>query len=403
MPTFAVTLRSTRQTSKTRVIPNVDAVSADSARTIAASPEWHAVEAKMVRGGTKKSTRPFPKKQMILLCRSMAGMIKAKIKTVDALNFYANGLPIEDLKLCIKSVASHIEAGEEPHRAFELTGRFDSTFVGLVRAGTLAGNLASALSAMAKRIQTELGFRSRIRKAVAMPAGILVFLLGAFIFSQIKLVPMVEKMLTDIRMKADGFTAVVFDISHATKVVWMPVVAGLVALVVVIVRSGKVRNQILGLAMSRWRLLRDLVMGVRQLNFLGTLHMLTSNNIPIDSALSTCAKVMKGTPFEKEIEEVRTRYAMGNPLAEAIRRYTSCDDTVAHMIEIGERSANMDEQLRLLVEMYEESTAERMETFTNVVTITGLTITVIVMGFVYLSAYMPIVLSGPKLMQGTSL
>lgn len=402
MPTFNVTLRSTGTPPKTRRVEGVEAISGESARFIAEVPGWKSVDAVLAPRTDKTTRRPklFPRKELVLMCKSLASMLRARLKTVEALNFYANNLPIPALRMCLKSVASQIEAGEEPYKAFESTRRFDDTFVGLVRAGTLSGNLAASLDSVAKRMKSDMVFKAKIRKAVLMPGCILVFLYACFVFAQTRLVPMVEKMLTEINMPPDAFSSFVFRLSHVTQVLWIPVGLGLAAFAVALMRSATLRNQILGFAMSRWRLLRELVMGVRQLTFLGTLHMLVSNNIPVDEALDTCARVMRGTPFEPEIREAKRRYGLGNSLADSIRKYTSCDETVSHMIEVGERVADVDGQLALLVTMYEERTADRMEDFTTVVTVVGLIVTVLVMGFVYVSAYMPIVLSGPRMMQG---
>jgi type II secretory pathway component PulF len=150
--------------------------------------------------------------------------------------------------------------------------------------------------------------------------------------------------------------------------------------------------------MSRWRLLRRIVMGFRQLTFIGTFEMLIANNIPIADSLETCARTLKNTPLEKELLEVKLKVALGMNLGEAIRRYTSVDPQLSHMIEIGEKASNLPEQLRLLRDLYEEDTAQQIEFFTGFVGILSKVVTVALIGGIYLGTYLPIIMAGVKLM-----
>ena len=103
-------------------------------------------------------------------------------------------------------------------------------------------------------------------------------------------------------------------------------------------------------------MLRQIILGFRQLTFIGTFEMLLSNNVPISDALETCAITVKNTPLEKELLTVKTQMALGLNLGEAIRKYTSVDPQLSHMLEIGEKASNLTEQLRLLRDLYEEET-----------------------------------------------
>ncbi len=126
--------------------------------------------------------------------------------------------------------------------------------------------------------------------------------------------------------------------------------------------------------------------------------MLLSNNVPISDALETCANTVKNTPLEKELLTVKSKMALGLNLGEAIRKYTSVDPQLSHMLEIGEKASNLTEQLRLLRDLYEEETTQRIEFFTGFVGVASKILTVSVIAMIYIGTYMPIVLAGPKMM-----
>ena len=325
-------------------------------------------------------------------------MLDAQIPLPKALEFYNAHLTREDLRLTLKSISVAVDRGDEVHKAFAATGRFDSTFIGLVRAGTMSSNLSGALRALARRMKINADFQGSIRKAILTPLCILAFLWLILIYSMTGLVPGVEKMLLDMRVDPDPFSSAIFAFSHFFKIVYLPATIGIIVFALACWRSLVFRTVIFSFLLKHWKLLRQIILGFRQLTFIGTFEMLLSNNVPISDALETCAQTVKNTPLQKELMTVKSQMALGLNLGEAIRKYTSVDTQLSHMLEIGEKASNLTEQLRLLRDLYEEETTQRIEFFTGFVGVASKILTVSVIAMIYIGTYMPIILAGPKMM-----
>jgi type II secretory pathway component PulF len=212
------------------------------------------IEINLGRGGQPKQ---FSKKELIGVFRGLSSMLRAQINTADAIKYYSQGLPNKVMADALKQIREDIGAGVSVHEAFRRTGRFSEMIVGLIQAGADAGQLHQAFSSLAARFTSELHFSKALRKATTMPAVVITILSGAFIVSQVKIVPQVEEMLKSVRQEPDGLTAISFGVSHTTQRIWPVVVGIVVATILCIWRSEKLRNAILGLAMSKWRLLRN--------------------------------------------------------------------------------------------------------------------------------------------------
>jgi type IV pilus assembly protein PilC len=347
---------------------------------------------------SKKGAKPFPTKPLIVMCNSVAAMLDAQIPLPRALEFYNARLTKADLKQTLKSIAAAVDRGDENHKAFAATGRFDPTFIGLVKAGTMASNLSAALRALARRMKTNIEFRGKLRKALLTPCGVIAFQWCLLIYSMTGLVPNVEKMLKDMRAQPDAFSGAVFAFSHFFQATYIPATIGILAFLAVCWRCRPFREMLVKAIMSRWKLLRRIIMGFRQLTLIGTFEMLITNNIPIADSLATCARSLKNTPFEKELLEVKSKVALGMNLGEAIRKYTGVDPQLSHMVEIGEKASNLPEQLRLLRDLYEEETSQQIEFFTGMVGLLSKIITVALIGGIYLASYLPIISAGVKMM-----
>jgi type II secretory pathway component PulF len=344
--------------------------------------------------------KEFSKKDQVDLFRGLGSMLRAQINTADALKYYGHGLPNKMISAALAQIREDINAGINVHEAFRRTGRFSETIIGLIQAGSDAGQLHHAFQALASRLKSSLHFEKQIKKATITPCVIICVLMGAFIIAQVKIVPQVEEMLGGVGAKPDGMTAISFKVSHFTQAVWPVFVIGLITLAIIIFRSAHVRNAILGFVMSKWRLMRLLIMSLRQVTFLSTIQLLHSNGINLAKSIRVSANSVKNTPFYQELRNAADKYEhSGVPLSTAFAKYTSVDAQVSHMLSIGEKSASLDAQLGMLCEMYEEDLQNHMSTFAATVSFIVLLMAVALIAAVFIGTFLPIFLMGPKMMQ----
>jgi len=235
-----------------------------------------------------------------------------------------------------------------------------------------------------------------------IPGIVIPILLGAFIVAQIKIVPQVEGMLDQVKQEPDPISKLAFQFSHIIQDFW-PIIVGTIAGIAIILRlSEAARIFTLNLLMSRWKVVRKLIMSLRQMTLLSTIHLLHSNGINLARSLRVSANTVKGSALHDEVLEAADRYEhTGIPVATAFSKYTSLDEQVCHMMAIGERSASIDENLKLMADMYEEEAENNMELLTHVVNALVLFIAVGLIAAVFISSFLPIFLMGPRLMQNS--
>ncbi len=353
-------------------------------------------------GRTKNAGKQqrFKKKDLIHLFRGLSSMLKAQINTSDALKYYGQGLPNKSMASTLEQIRLDTESGMSIHEAFRKTNRFDDMTIGLIQAGGDSGQLKRAFRELADRLKAELYFKKQVRKAVLLPGIVISVLIGAFIVSQVKIVPQVEAMLEQVRQAPDGLTALAFKVSHATQILWPFAVLSALVLGALIWRSQGTRNAITAVAMSKWRLLSQLIMSLRQMTFLSTMELLYSNGINLSKSMRVAANSVKSTPLFPEIRNAADQYEhSGVPLSLAFSKFTSVDDQVVHMMSIGERSASIDNQLKMLADMYEEESENYMNDFTQVLNFVVLLMAVSLIAAVFIGTFLPIFLMGPKMMQ----
>lgn len=342
--------------------------------------------------------RPFKKKELVQMFRSLASMLKAQINTADALKYYAYGHPNKDLVKSLTQIHEDVNKGIPIHDAFRLSKRFDDMTIGLIQAGGEAGQLDTAFAELGKRLRSELHFRKKIRKLIMMPCIVIPILIGAFIASQVKIVPQVEKMMAGVEPR--GLVALSFKVSHTVQETWGLAVLVMLGIAVTVWKSDKVRNLIINLAMAKVRMVRMMVMSLRQMTMLSTIQLLYANGINLAKSLKVAAHSVKKTPFYNELYKAAEMYEKsGVPLSAAFAKYTSVDPQVVHMLAIGEKSASLDVQLGMLSEMFEEDAEQLMDDFSQFVSFIVMIIAVLLIAAVFLGTFMPIFMMGPQMMQ----
>lgn len=353
--------------------------------------------------GSQNDLKRLPTKEAIIFCSNVARMLKADIKLADALGFYIDGHQDERIRRLLAQVQRNITLGAETHIAFEKTGAFDPRFCGVVRAGTSSGRLHKAFADLAAELTHESKLKKALIKAIAIPVSVFCFMVAVLIVSQLCMIPKIENMLISLHQTPDRLSGIIFAFSHIVKVLWIPFVLSVIGFVVAMIYCVGFRRRLITLLMSRWGLLRKLVMALRQGRFLCTMHMLYGNGIKIEESLEISAGIMAGTEMESEIRSVRTGIKKeGLHLSESVRRYLSCDAQVPHLIGLGER-AGLSDQFEALAEYYKAESMDTADAFTNVVMLLaqfGAAATIIVTAG---GTYMPLLMLGANVMQSSSM
>jgi type II secretory pathway component PulF len=400
MSLYRVTLRNISKPEVSKIL-DLQAPSREQAGVLAACDGFRVAMIKPLSGAAavSRSKKGIAKKELIKMFRGLASMLKANISTADALSYYAQGLPDPSLKTALYNIRERLEAGLPVHIAFAKEGKFDATILTIIEAGADAGQLHEAFSALARRIKIELTFSSKLRSALVVPCIVIMFQIGLFIWSQTGVVKQVEDTLKSIRQEPDSLSKGIFAFSHVVQFWWPFFIGGLIAFAVALIRSAPFRQKLLDFLMSKWLLLRKLVMGLRQMSYIGTLQMLYANGINLARASALSAKVVEGTSLHGDLLRAAKVYeTSGISFSDALRRNVALDPQVTHMIGIGEKSASLPQQLEMLRDIYEDDTNTYMADFTEIINFITLAAAVLLIGLVFTGSMLPIFLMGPRMM-----
>jgi len=348
--------------------------------------------------GSSSSSVPFmggkiAVKDVALMTRQLASLVKANIPLVEALNALVEQTDHPQMKVMLAGVRQDVNEGLSLAKATAKHPKvFDTIFVNMIEAGESSGTLSLVLLKLADLKEAQMRLRQKISSAMMYPAlmmAVAVLLLVAiFTFVIPKLVTVFDSMNKPMPIQ----TKVLIFVSDALINYWY-----IFLTITVLSVMGFTRYIASPTGKPKWDLfqLKAPVFGpvVRMIavtRFASTMSTLLGSGVPILTAMSISKNLVGNAPIAQAIETAKSNITEGQSIAEPLKRSGMFPPLVIHMIAIGEKTGELPDMLRNIADTYEEQVNARIEGMTSLLE----PIMIIGMGgvvaFIVLSIFVPL-------------
>lgn len=337
-------------------------------------------------------SRKVSTKDLALATRQLATMIDAGLSLVRALAILGDQIDNVELKRLLGRVRQDIEAGQALSTALAAEPRvFPPFMVSLVRAGETGGFLDGALRQVAETLEADVKLRAQIKSAMAYPVVVfgmaMLMCVGMLLF----IVPIFQKMFTDLGGDLPTPTKVLVALSGAMPVV-LPVIAVLVVgFVAWWRRHGRdvaVRNVVDPLKL-RMPVFGELVRKIALARFSRNLATLLGSGVPVLTALDIVADTAGSVVVSRAVADVRRSVAQGDSIAGPLARHAVFPSMTVQMIASGEEAGAVDAMLRRVAQFYDEEVEAMTEALTSLIEPLMIAFLGVVVGGMILALYMP--------------
>lgn len=327
---------------------------------------------------------------LIELYLELGTMLKSGIPLTVALKDAGTTAGNRALAEAIADVAARVQGGEGLSSAMRSRPAvFPALACDLVEAGETTGRLDDTFLGLAGYLQRDIETRDQVKAALRYPAivfGAAVVVVGTTITY---VLPNFAVVFTRLNEELPLPTRVILFAGE-----WVSS-NGFALLLVLGVGA------LLGLWLSRRPDVAEFLDGVRlRLPALGMLHrkvatarfarilgLLLSGGVPVLQALGTAARVTDNRRLRRAIEASAEEVKRGTPLFEPLERSGEFAPSVVRIIEVGEKTGELDVLLQRLSEQYEQQipyAVKRLTTFLEVAMITGMGALVALVAFAFL-------------------
>jgi len=302
-------------------------------------------------------------KQLTQFTVQLSTLQDAGLPIVSCLKILEGQLPKGGFKNTLIGVTDDVESGASLSEALAKHPRtFDTLYVNMVRAGEAGGVLDVILSRLAAFKEKSEKLRRKVKGAMMYPIAVLIVIVLILLFIMTSVVPKFEEVFKGLPGGEEGLpgiTQVMMSISAWLVQWWWAFLLTVFLLI-------KGIPWLIGLSAGgryfldefklRMPLVGNLYKKILVARFTRTFGTLISSGVPILEALGIVKDAAGNAVMSRVIGEVHDAIREGESIAEPLgsQKIKIFDDLVVNMIDVGEKTGELDKMLIKVADNYDE-------------------------------------------------
>jgi len=319
--------------------------------------------------GKAPSQRSVKVSDLSMMTRQLATLLRANIPLVDALNAVSEQVENAFLAEAVADIKNSVNEGGAFHKALQKYPKvFDKIYISMVEAGEMSGTLDVILIRLAEFKESQTALSAKVRSAMLYPLLMLGFtmLLLAVLFIYVipKIVTVFE---SSPELKLPWYTIVVIEISGFLVNYWHILIGAIVIGYLLFQNwkstpAGRAQWDAIFLKLP---ILGSLGRVVAVSRFTRTLSTLLNGGVPMLAAMSIVRNVVDNEVIAEAIDVGRENISEGESIAGPLKKSGQFPPLVIHMINIGEKTGELENMLLQVSDAYDFQVKTKIEGLTS--------------------------------------
>lgn len=397
MPTFCYTAKDEEaRTVSGKIVANDELAVLDELRSrhlivISIDEDKKAQFTFMPPSGT---TSRIKAEDIILFSRQMATMVDAGIPILQTMEALEEQTSNPSFKKVLTTIRDDIRFGTSLSAAFAKHPKvFDNLFVNMIKVGESGGVLTIVLDRLSSYMEKTAKLKRKVQGAMIYPAVVVSIALLITTGLIVKVVPTFASIYSSFDRKLPAMTQFLLDLSTAVRENGWWIIAGLFVAGFSFVSYQKTAAGAFQVDKMKLKfpVFGDLICKVAVSRFCRTLSVLVQSGVPILEGLEIVRKTIGNRVLEKLMEDVIQSVREGESIAAPLSRSKVFPSMVTKMISIGEQSGQLDKMLIKVADFFDEQVDAMVETLTSLIEPFVIGFLGMVIGFVVIALFMPII------------
>lgn len=330
---------------------------------------------------------------LLMSIKSLSTLLKAGISLSDTMETISGQSSDENLNNIYSYMSSEVRKGStlaDVMRLFPKT--FPETISSVVEAGERGGSLETNLLFVSETIQKEWEVNKKLKGAMVYPIIVIGMVVVMFIAMIFFVFPKLEVMFQAFENIPD-LTKNIMKLAGYIRGHWIPIFGIILVLVIALViflrtKSGK---KFLAWLAIHFPILKNLFKANILASFSRTLSVLLASGIPLEKSLEITTTTTSNYIYAETFKEICQSIGEGNNLSLSLSAYPEYfNKSFVKMIDIGEVSGSLEENLLYLHDFYAEEVDEMSENLVTLIQPILLIFTGALIGSLALLVLMPI-------------
>lgn len=332
-------------------------------------------------------------RDVALMTRQFAVLLRAGMPLVEALNALMNQTPRQRLKTALLDVRDKVNAGKNLADALaEHPHIFSSLYINMVHAGEAGGTLEQVLMRLADILDRQAKIKAQVLSSLAYPAFMTVFAVAVIVFMMTVIVPRITTIFKKQEAELPLATNILISASSFMGKYGIFII-GFIFLLVVLwriwVRSEEGRKK-----WDRWKFKMPLYGVLLQKSlcaqFSRTLGTMLQSGLTMLPALDVVYSIMDNRFIQMHMDDIKAGVRKGRDLAQPLKDSGIFPPMMINMVELGQRSGELENMLIQIADTYDEDVRLTVDAIVGLIEPVIIVIMGIFVGFLVLAILLPL-------------
>ena len=332
--------------------------------------------------------------ERVLFSKHLAMILRSGISTLEGLKLIRSQVKSRNFKRILQEAIQKVENGHTLSDALATNVRaFGELFINIINLGEMTGTLSDNLNFLANELRKSKQLRSKVMGALVYPI-ILLFatagIVGVLVFL---IVPKIMPIFVSLKAELPLTTRILIASADFLKNNYVLVLVGGVLLVIGFILSSNIPKikkfyQLLLLGIP---IAGHVYLNYMSANITRTLGLLLKSGFKIVEAVNTTAASISSLPHKEALLELAIGIQRGEAMGDVLGRHERLfPATFQRMVEVGERTGNLEPNLTYLSEFYEDEVDYALRTLSSTIEPVMLVLMGGIVAFVAVSIISPI-------------
>ncbi len=328
-----------------------------------------------------------------MMTRQLATLLKANIPLVDTLSAVKDQVENPNLKEALTDIRNQVNEGKPLFKSMAKYPKFFSKiYVYMCEAGEKSGTLDSILMRLAEFAEAQDELNKKVKSAMLYPIIMLIFTFGMLIGLFVYVIPKITTIFEQADMKLPWYSEAIIGFSDILVNYWYIIVIAIVSFVLLFktwkkTDSGSKQWDRLSLKLP---VTGELTRMVAVSRFTRTLSTLLNGGVPMLEALDIVKNVVNNYVLASAIEDARNNISEGETIAKPLQQSKQIPLLVIHMINIGERTGELENMLSHVSDSYDFQVKTKIAGLTSLLEPMLIVVMGVVIGIIVVAIMIPI-------------
>jgi len=270
----------------------------------------------------------------------------------------------------IAEMAVKVEDGESLSVAMShFSKTFSESEIGMINSGEVSGHLNDVLRDLAKQTEKSSQTLSKVKGALTYPAVVMVILFIVLFLMMILVIPQITKLFTQSNAELPGITRFVIALSNFLKNNILAILIGTVAFIGLFIawtktKSGRYHWHT---ALLHMPIIGPLIQKSQLSQFARALGSLLGSGVSIIQSIKIISNSLTNEVYKRKVAFSGEDIKDGIPLAETLKNTPYFPVMFVNMIEIGEKTAQLETVCKRISIFYDEQVDDAVKGLTKVI------------------------------------